>query len=94
MARRVFVVYPGAFWGWEVILDGDDEPLIFGDKRSALACAEAMARVAAPATLRLEDWYGRVEAEWEVHAEWLPAPRRERTASDLARPHRGSSLKQ
>ena len=93
MARQIFVVYPGAFWGWEVILDGADEPLVFGDKGSALACAQAMARVAAPATLRLQDWYGRVEAEWEIQKEWLLAPQRGRTAQDVARPHRGSSLK-
>jgi len=93
MARQVFVVYPGALWGWEVIRDGGDEPLTFGDKGSALACARAMANVAAPAKLRLEDWYGRVEAEWEIQPQWSLPTQRGRAASDVARPHGAFSLR-
>ena len=44
MQENVFIVYPGALWGWEVIRDGhDDEPACFDERRPAVEYARAMA---------------------------------------------------
>lgn len=66
MDQKTFVVYPGALWGWEVIAEGDDEPQVFDHRTAALAHAWTVARGAAPARVCLENWYGIVEAEWDV----------------------------
>jgi hypothetical protein len=73
MNEPVFVVYPGALWGWEVVREGEDRPVVFEERAAALSHAWKLARACAPAVVRIENWYAAVQAEWRVPARRLAA---------------------
>jgi len=68
MKANVIVVYPGPWWGWEVVRDGDTkvEPMSFDEQQPAMEYANAMASAMTPCWIRIEDLRGRVVAEWEA----------------------------
>ena len=66
MQQNLFVVYPGALWGWEVILEGRDEPMPFDERKQAIDYARAMAIAMSPAQVRIEDARGFVLGEWHT----------------------------
>lgn len=68
MQENLFVVYPGALWGWEVILEGQDEPMYFDDRQLAIDYARAMAIAMSPGQVRVEDARGFVLAEWPTRS--------------------------
>ena len=66
MQENVFIVYPGALWGWEVIREGRDEPMCFDNRRLAIEYARAMAIAMSPGEVRVEDARGFVQAAWKT----------------------------
>jgi Uncharacterized protein conserved in bacteria (DUF2188) len=69
MQENVFIVYPGALWGWEVIRDGhDDEPACFDERRPAVEYARAMAIAMSPGEVRIEDARGFVRVTWKTRS--------------------------
>jgi len=64
MRENVFIVYPGAPWGWEVVREGEDEPMCFDDRRPAVDYARAMAVAMSPGEVRIEDARGFVRVAW------------------------------
>lgn len=66
MQENLFVVYPGALWGWEVILEGQDEAMPFDERKQAIDYARAMAVAMSPAQVRIEDARGFLLAEWHT----------------------------
>lgn len=66
----VYVVYPAAlFDGWEVVKEGDDNPVFFDTREQATSYAKARAAMDGGAVVKLENWYGHTEAIWEVAPE-------------------------
>jgi hypothetical protein len=61
---RLFVVYPSARSGWELLREGDKEPLHFDEKDSAIGYGRCMAEANRPSALRVETAYGTVETAW------------------------------
>jgi hypothetical protein len=61
---KVFVVYPSARSGWALLREGDPIPLHFSAKDSAIGYGRCMADANRPSALRVETWYGAVEAAW------------------------------
>jgi len=72
---KVFVVYPGERSGWELLREGDQIPLHFSAKASAIGYGRCMADANRPSALRVETWYGAIEAAWRFEAA-APAPQR------------------
>jgi len=71
---KVFVVYPGARSGWELLREGERTPLHFNEKDSAIGYGRCLADANRPSALRVETSYGTVEAAWRFeHAEAVPA---------------------
>ena len=68
MQENVFIVYPGALWGWEVIREGQDEPVYFDDRRPAVDYARAMAIAMSPGEVRVEDARGIVRVAWKTRS--------------------------
>jgi hypothetical protein len=66
MQESIFVIYPGALWGWEVVREGDDEPMCFDGLRLAIDYARAMATAMSPGVVRVENARGIVAAEWHT----------------------------
>ena len=67
---KVYVVYPAAlFDGWEVVKENDDQPILFEKQDQAIRYAEAQARSAGGAVVKLENWFGDLERVWEVRSE-------------------------
>lgn len=67
--RPVFVVYTAPlFDGWEVVKEGDDESVFFGAREDAISYAKARAAMGGGALVKLENWFGDVQAVWEVAA--------------------------
>jgi hypothetical protein len=61
---KVFVVYPGARSGWELLREGERTPLHFSEKHSAIGYGRCIADANRPSALRVETSYGTVEAAW------------------------------
>ena len=70
---RVFVVYPSEPAGWALLREGDPLPLHFSAKEEAIGYGRCMADANRPSALRVETWYGAVEAAWRFEAA-APAP--------------------
>jgi hypothetical protein len=68
MQENIFVVYPGAWWGWEVVREGEDEPMCFDGRRLAIDYARAMAIAMSPSVVRVENARGIVKAEWHTRS--------------------------
>jgi hypothetical protein len=68
MQENVFIVYPGVLWGWEVIREGDEEPMCFDDRRPAVDYARAMAIAMSPGEIRIEDARGFVRVAWKTRS--------------------------
>jgi hypothetical protein len=66
MSQSVYVVYPGAWLGWDVVREGSAQDFSFEDQHAALAHAFHMARLFAPAKVVLEDARGAIQAQWHV----------------------------
>ena len=58
------VVYPGALFGWEVLVEGFPESECFPSRVAAVEYAQCVADLNRPARIQIEDWYGRVELQW------------------------------
>jgi hypothetical protein len=66
--HATYVVYPAAlFDGWEVVRDGDVNPVFFDERDAAISYARVRALREGGATVRLENWYGDSEGTMEVH---------------------------
>ena len=65
---RVFVVYPSERSGWELLREGDQLPLHFSAKASAIGYGRCMADANRPSALRVETRYGAIEAAWRFEA--------------------------
>jgi hypothetical protein len=65
---KVFVVYPSERSGWDLLREGDQSPLHFSAKESAIGYGRCMADANRPSALRVETWYGAVEATWRFEA--------------------------
>ncbi len=65
---RVFVVYPSERAGWALLREGDPVPLHFSAKEVAIGYGRCMADANRPSALRVETWYGAVEAAWRFEA--------------------------
>jgi hypothetical protein len=65
---KVFVVSPSERSGWDLLRDGDQIPLHFSAKASAIGYARCMADANRPSALRVETGYGAVEATWRFEA--------------------------
>jgi hypothetical protein len=61
---KVFVVYPSERSGWELLREGDQVPLHFSAKASAIGYGRCMADANRPSALRVETSYGAVEQTW------------------------------
>jgi Uncharacterized protein conserved in bacteria (DUF2188) len=61
---NVFVVYPGARAGWELLREGEPGPLHFDDREAAIRYARCLADVNRPSALKVETSFGGVEASW------------------------------
>lgn len=72
---KVFVVYPSEPSGWKLLREGDQIPLHFSAKESAIGYGRCMADANRPSALRVETWYGAIEAAWRFEA---AAPARQR----------------
>ena len=72
---KMFVVCPSERSGWALLREGDPIPLHFGTKASAIGYGRCMADANRPSALRVETWYGAVEAAWRFEAA-APAPPR------------------
>ena len=65
---KIFVVYPSARTGWEVLREGDSETLHFQQKDAAVSYGRCLADANRPSALRIETPHGRVEAAWTFEA--------------------------
>ena len=61
---KIFVVYPSARAGRELLREGEVESLHFRDRDAALSYGRCLADANRPSTLKVETPYGRVEAAW------------------------------
>ncbi len=66
MSQSVYVVYPGALYGWDVVREGSAEDYAFEDQQSALTHAFRMARIFGPAEVVLENARGAIERRWRL----------------------------
>lgn len=66
MRSLLYVVYPGAWWGWDVVRDGSDNDVNFETQEAALEYAFDAARMLGSARVALEDARGQVQALWDV----------------------------
>lgn len=69
----MFVVFPGALLGWEVLREGEEEGDVFDDRYTAIEHARHLAENHRPALVKIENWFGRIECEWvfDKPEEWL-----------------------
>ena len=72
---KLFIVYPSERSGWALLREGDQIPLHFSAKESAVGYGRCMADANRPSALRVETWYGAIEAAWRFEAA-APAQRR------------------
>jgi hypothetical protein len=72
---KVFVVYPSERSGWALLREGDPVPLHFGAKDAAIGYGRCMADANRPSALRVETWYGAVEATWRFEVATPALPR-------------------
>jgi hypothetical protein len=68
-----YVVYPGAWWGWDVVREGASEEMNFETRESALDFAFSIARLLGPADVVLEDGRGIVQGRWEYRGDAVQA---------------------
>jgi hypothetical protein len=61
---KMFVVYPSARAGWELLREGEAGSLHFRDRESAVSYGRCLADANRPSTLKVEMPHGRVEAAW------------------------------
>jgi hypothetical protein len=61
---NVFVVYPNARAGWELLREGDASPLHFGAKNDAIGYARCLAAANGPSALKIETAFGQLETGW------------------------------
>ena len=71
---RLFVVYPSARSGWELLREGDSVPLHFSEKDSAIGYGRCIADANRPSALRVETAHGTVETAWRFEAVELADP--------------------
>jgi hypothetical protein len=65
---KVYVVYPSARAGWELLREGDRDSLHFEDKDAAVSYGRCLADANRPSTLKVETPYGQVEVTWTFDA--------------------------
>jgi hypothetical protein len=61
---NIFVVYPNARAGWELLREGDAAPLHFLAKDAAIGYARCLAAANRPSALKVETAFGQVETGW------------------------------
>jgi hypothetical protein len=61
---KVFVVYPNAHAGWELLREGDASSLHFLAKDAAIGYARSLAAANRPSALKVETAFGQVETGW------------------------------
>jgi hypothetical protein len=61
---KIFLIYPSAKHGWSLLREGEDHRLQFADKEQAISHGRHIALANRPSMLRVETWYGSVEATW------------------------------
>jgi hypothetical protein len=61
---NVFVVYPNARAGWELLREGDASPLHFLAKDAAIGYARCLAAANRPSALKVETAFGQIETGW------------------------------
>jgi hypothetical protein len=61
---NVFVVYPNARAGWELLREGDASPLHFLAKDAAIGYARWLAAANRPSALKVETAFGQIETGW------------------------------
>jgi hypothetical protein len=61
---NVFVVYPNARAGWELLREGDPTPLHFAAKDAAIGYARCLASANRPSALKVETAFGGLETGW------------------------------
>ncbi len=71
---KIFVIYPSARVGWELLREGDPESLHFQDRDAALDYGRSLAAANRPSALKVETPYGQVEAAWMFEAAGLVRP--------------------
>lgn len=61
---KIFVVYPSARVGWELLREGEAGSLHFQDRDAAISYGRCLADANRPSTLKVETPYGQVEVAW------------------------------
>ena len=61
---NIFLVYPSAQHGWSLLREDEEYGLHFSDKERAISYGRDVALANRPSMLRVETWYGGIEATW------------------------------
>lgn len=65
---KIFVVYPSARAGWQLLREGEAETMHFRDLDAAVTYGRCLAEANRPSKLKIESPHGRVEAAWLFEA--------------------------